>query len=103
MARFQDKIVIIKWLGGGLAFFLPAVIATIGMHLDRSAYRNDHVYTALVLVAGWSAISLAIVVPAALLMSSRMSLRRRIGLTAVVWCLILLEFYLIFIAVMSAH
>ena len=103
MARFEDKIVIIKWLGGGLAFFLPAFIAAIGMHLDRSTYRNDQLYTALVPVAGWGAISLSIIVPTVLLLSSRMSLRRRIGLTAVVWCLLLLEFYLIFIAVMSAH
>ena len=43
------------------------------------------------------------IVPAVLLMTARMPLLRRIGLTAAVWCLLLLEFYLIFIAVMSAH
>ena len=103
MAWVEHKNVIIKWLGGGCAFILPAVIAVIGMRLDRSEFRNDPLYGALVPVAGWSAISLAIIVPAVLLMTARMPLLRRIGLTAAVWCLLLLEFYLIFIAVMSAH
>jgi len=93
---------LIKWLAGVVTFLLPALIAAIGLHLDKSVYRNDPAYTAIIPVAAWSAIILAMVVPAALVLTTRMSLPRRLGLAAVIWCLLAIEFYMIFIAVLSS-
>jgi hypothetical protein len=38
-----------------------------------------------------------------LVMRTRMSLRRRMGVTGVIWCLLLLEFYWIFLSVVYTH
>ncbi|MGH8118990.1 MAG: hypothetical protein ACRESK_00050 [Gammaproteobacteria bacterium] len=100
--RMSDKAVI-KWLAGSSAFFLPALITVAGMRLDKSQYRNDPLYSALIPVAGWSAIILALVIPTVLVLTSRTTLPRRFGFTAVIWCLLLMEFYLCFIIVMSGH
>ena len=102
--RYQDMHSnIMKWLVGSLAFFLPAAIAAIGKRLDRSDFRHDATYSALIPVVCWSSILLAIAIPTVLVMRTRMSLRRRMGVTGVIWCLLLLEFYWIFLSVVYTH
>jgi hypothetical protein len=104
VAQYQDMHSnIMKWLVGSLAFLLPAAMAVIGKRLDRSDFRHDATYSALIPVAYWSSILLAIAIPTILVMRTRMSLRRRMGVTGVIWCLLLLEFYWIFLSVVYAH
>jgi len=93
----------IKWLAGLVTFFLPAMFTVIGLHLDKSVYRHDPAYIALIPVAGWSAIVLAVVVPTALVLTTRISLPHRLGFMVLVWGLLLIEFYVIFIFAMSVH
>ena len=94
---------VLKWLVGTFAFFFPAAIAAIGMRLDRSAFRHDPTYAALVPVVCLGSMLLAITVPTVLIMKSRMSMVRRIGLSGVYWCLLLHESYWIFVAVLFTH
>ncbi len=81
----------IRVLAGIVAFALPALVCVIGMRLDRSSLRHDPTYERLILVVLCSSVLLATVVPAALIMTSTGSLPRRIGLTAAMWCLLVLE------------
>ena len=91
----------LRWLVGSLAFLLPALVAFVGQHLDRSQYRHDPVYGSLIPIVCWGAIILAVVVPTALVLTARGSLPRRIGFVAAIGGLLLVEFYLIFISVLS--
>lgn len=86
----------IKGLTGTVAFGLPALMCVIGMRLDRSNLAHDPRYKSLILVVLCSSLFLAAVVPAALIMTSTLSLLRRIGLTAAMWCLLVLECCLAF-------
>ncbi len=93
-----------KWLVGSLAFLLPALVAAVGLRLDKSPYRHDALYRALIPPALLGAVVSAVAVPAVLIGKARMSLLRRAGLIAAVWGLLLAQFYMIFIAVLSgAH
>lgn len=95
------------WVRGGvgmIAFALPALIVVPGLRLDQSSLRHDPTYAKLVPVMLWSSVILAAVVPAVLIMTSALSLPRRIGLTIAVWCLLALECWLaIYIVLLSGH
>jgi hypothetical protein len=93
---------LIKWLVGNLAFLLPAIMAVVGEYLDRSRFSHDPVYTSLIPFVFWGSVLLAAIIPAALVMTTRMPLSRRIGATGIVWCGLLLEFYLIIAWVLSS-
>ena len=90
---------VLKWLTGTLAFFLPSAIAAIGNRLDRSAFRHDPTYVALVPVVCVGSMLLAITVPTILIVRSRMLMVYRIVLSVVYWCLLAIEFYWIFFAI----
>jgi len=81
----------IRRLVGMVAFAFPALVVVVGLHLDQSSLRHDPKYVKAIPVVLWSSVLLAAVVPAALIMNSALSLPRRIGLTAAVWCLLTLE------------
>jgi hypothetical protein len=92
---------LIKRVVGGGAFLLPAMMAAVGEQLDHSRFRYDPLYTSLIPYVFWGAVILAAVVPAALVMTARMPLTRRIGMVGVILCGLLLEFYLIIVLVLS--
>ena len=95
---------IIKWLLGSLAFLVPAMIAVIGMYLDKSPIRHDSLYKSLVPIVSWGAIILAAIVPTALVVTARMSLPRRASFVVAIWCMLIVQLYLILVAVLSgAH
>lgn len=81
----------IRRLVGVVAFFLPALMAVVGVRLDQSSLRQDPKYVTAVPVMLLSPVILAALVPAYLIMTSTLPLARRIGLTAAVWCLLTLE------------
>jgi hypothetical protein len=91
----------IRGLAGIVAFALPALMCVIGMPLDRSSLGHDPTYKALILPVLCSSLLLAAVVPAALILTSTLSLPRRIGLTAAMWCLLALECGLAFYIVLG--
>jgi len=84
---FQVRTFVAKWIFGSVAFVSPAVIAAIGQRLDRSAYRHDATYQALIPVFAWGALGLAVVVPAILLLRSHAPVWRRVSYLIGVWCL----------------
>jgi len=90
---------VLKWLVGTLAFLLPAAIAVIGMRLDRSAFRHDPTYVALVPVVCVGSMLMAIAVPTVLIMRTRMLMVYRIVLSGGYWCLLVIESYWLFFAV----
>jgi hypothetical protein len=93
-----------KWLLGSLAFLLPALVAAVSLRLDKSPYRHDALYRMLIAPVLLGAVVSAVAVPAVLIGKARLSLRRRAGLIAAVWGMLLVQFYMIFIAVLSgAH
>jgi hypothetical protein len=81
----------IRALAGIVAFALPAFMCVVGVRLDRSSIGHAPTYQPLILVVLCSSVLLAAVVPAALIMTSKLSLLRRIGLTATVLCFLALE------------
>ena len=80
-----------KTFAGIVSFTLPVLVAVIGVRLDHSTLRQDSRYAALVLPVLLSSVGLAAVVPAALIMTSKLSWPRRIGLTVAMLCLLALE------------
>jgi len=93
----------VKWLVGSLAFFLPAAVAAVGTRLDKSRFRHDATYAALIPLVCLGTIFVALSIPTVMVLRSRMSLVRRMGLAGLIWCLLLLETYWIFVAVVSGH
>ena len=81
----------IRALAGIVTFTLPVLVAVIGVRLDHSTLRQDPRYAALVLPVLLSSVGLAAVVPAVLIMTSKLSWPRRIGLTVAMLCLLALE------------
>jgi len=81
----------VRILVGICSFALPALMANIGMRLDESRFRHDPTYRALVPPVMLGSVVLAAVVPAALIMTTALSLPRRIGLAAAVWSLLAIE------------
>jgi hypothetical protein len=61
------------------------------VRLDHSTLGHDPTYAPLVLPVLLSSVGLAAVVPAALIMTSKLSLPRRVGLTVALLCLLVLE------------
>jgi len=90
---------LIKWLCGIFAFLLPVAVAMMGKRLDHSAYRHDATYKALIPAVVCGALLLATLVPAILLMTSRMRLPYRMGFTVAVWALLVLQLYWVFFVV----
>ena len=92
----------VKWIVGCVALFLPLIIALIGRELDRSAYRHDATYRALIPAFVYGSLALAALVPAILLMKSRAPTWRRVCCVVVAWCLLLVELYWTFFSVVIA-
>jgi hypothetical protein len=90
----------IRGLAGFVAFASPAFVCFIGVHLDRSSFRHSPTYKSLIPVVLGGSLLLAAVVPAVLIMISALSLPRRIGLTAAMLCLLVLECGLAFYVVL---
>jgi hypothetical protein len=81
----------IKAFAGIVTFTLPVIVAVIGVRLDHSTLGHDPRYKALVLPVLLSSVGLAAVVPAALIMTSKLSWPMRVGLTVAMLCLLALE------------
>lgn len=92
----------IRGLAGSVAFASPALVCIIGMHLDRSSFKHSPTYKSLIPVVLGGSLLLAAVVPAVLIMTSALSLPRRVGLTAAMLCLLALECCLAFYIVLMA-
>jgi hypothetical protein len=80
-----------KTFAGIVTFTLPVLVTVIGVRLDHSTLSHDPTYEALALPVLLSSVGLAAAVPAALIMTSKLSWPRRIGLTVVMLCLLALE------------
>lgn len=92
---------LIKRVVGVGAFFLPAMVAAVGEVLDHFHVSYDPVYTSLISYVFWGAFLLAAIVPAVLVMKARMPVTRRISMVGVIWCGLLIEFYLIVLLALS--
>src|SRR5215467_9871216 len=91
-----------RWVVGIIAFALPVLAVAIGLRLDHSSLRRNPTYTASVPFMLFGSILLAAIVPAALILSSKQSLLRRLGLTIATLGLLALECAITFyIAMMS--
>ena len=86
-----------RGLTGITAFCLPALVSVAGVSLDRSGLQLDQRYAAWIPKVIWSSVLLAAVVPAACILTSTLSLPRRIGLTAAMLCLLAVECGLAFV------
>jgi hypothetical protein len=93
--------VLIKRVVGVGAFFLPAMVAAVGEVLDHFHVSYDPVYASFISYVFWGTFLLAAIVPAVLVMKARMPLMRRVSLVGVIWCGVLIEFYLIVLLVLS--
>ena len=91
----------VRWLWGSVTFLLPAMAAICGELLDGSRFGHDPHYTALIPYVFWGAVLLAALIPAMLIMGTRMALLHRIGATGLLWCGLLLQFYLILLWVLN--
>jgi len=76
---------------GIVAFLLPIPVAVIGVRLDHSTLGHDPIYGALALPVLLTSVGLAAVVPGALIMTSKLSRPKRVGLTVAMLCLLALE------------
>ena len=81
----------LRAIAGIVAFLLPALVVLLGLCLDRSALRIDPRYAALIPPVLWSSVALGALVPAALILTSKISWPRRVGLTVAMLCLLALE------------
>jgi hypothetical protein len=91
-----------KTFAGIVTFTLPVVVAAIGVRLDHSTLQHDTRYVASIPLMLWSSVGLAAVVPAALIMTSKLSWPRRVGLTVAMLCLLALECgFTVYIAMLS--
>ena len=81
----------IRAIAGIVAFAQPVLVAVIGVRLDHSTLSHDPTYGALALPVLLSSVGLAVVVPGGLIMTSKLSWPRRIGLTLGMLCLLVLE------------
>jgi hypothetical protein len=88
-----------KWLIGTSVFLLPAAIAVVCRHLDRSEFRQNQIYKSLVAPVCIISLLLAAGVPSFLFTRTRLPLWCRIGLVSVVWGLLLAQLYWVFITV----
>jgi hypothetical protein len=80
----------IRTFVGIVAFLLPIPVAVIGVRLDHSS-GHDPTYGALALPVLLTSVGLAAVVPGALIMTSKLSRPKRVGLTVATLCLLALE------------
>ena len=71
----------IRCVAGVLAMLLPAGVAFLARHLDRSKLRNAAIYKAMIPVMVCGSLLLAVVIPAVLVMSARMPLIYRVVIT----------------------
>ena len=67
-------------------------MGAIWLHLDLSTLEHDPRYMVSVPLILWSSVGLAAVVPASLIMTSKLPWVGRIGLTIAMLCLLALEF-----------
>jgi len=81
----------LRWAVGVVTFSLPAIVAAIGIRLDHSSLRNDASYADAAPIMIWGSLFLAVLVPASLILTSKQSWPRRIGLTLAVLCLLAAE------------
>ena len=85
-----------KWLAGVCAFMAPAALAALARHLDRSAFRHHPTYTALIPIAALGSLVLAAFLPAALIIRTRVTLPGRLGMLLGLWCLLVVQLYVVF-------
>ena len=90
-----------KWSVGIAAFFLPALVGVTGTFIVNLPAMDGRGGEALDFFVRASVL-LAAVVPAALIMIAPTTLARRLGFTAIVWCLLLLEVFILFAWALSA-
>ncbi len=77
-------------------FFLPTLVTVAGVSLGRSRFRYDPMYVAWTPRVIFGSVFLAAVVPLACILTSSLSLTRRIGFAATVLCLLVVECALAF-------
>ena len=80
-----------RGLIGITAFCLPALVSVAGVSLDRSGLQLDQRYAAWIPKVIWSSVLLAAIMPAACILTSTLSLARRLGLTVAMLCLLAVE------------
>ena len=88
-----------RWIIGSIAFVSPVVVAFVGRKLDHSTLRSDSIYKALIPAFALGSLGLAAFVPGCLIMTSKRSLWRRIGFTAGILLLLIVELCWTFFAV----
>ena len=81
----------VRSFAGIVAFTLPIPAAVIGVRLDHSSLSHDPTFGALALPVLLTCVGFAAVVPGALIMTSKLSWPRRVGLTVAMLCLLALE------------
>ena len=92
-----------KRIVGIVAFALPALMSVVGMRLDRLSFGHDPAYARLIPPVMWASLLVAVIVPAAFVMTSSLSLRKRVALTASILCLLAIECVLVvYIGLLSA-
>ena len=91
-----------KWVFASAAFALPLLVAVIGRKLDHSAFRQDATYKSLLPFIVFGSLALAVLVPAVILLSSRLPKWQRASYLVGVWCLLCLELYYTFFTVVVA-
>ena len=94
---------LLRWAAGVVAFSAPSIVAAIGTRLDHSSLRNAPSYAAAAPILIWGSIFFAVLVPAGLILTSKQSWPRRVGLTLLMLCLLVLECTIAFyVALMPA-
>jgi hypothetical protein len=92
----------LRTFAGIVAFTLPILVSVIGVRFDHSVLGHDPKYTGWIAVVLWSSIGLGALGPAALILTSKLSWPKRIGLTCAILCLFVLEcVFTFYIAMMS--
>ena len=83
----------VKWSVGIAAFFLPALVGVIGTYIVNLPSMYGRSSGAFGLFTLGASVLLAAAVPAVFIMTAPMTLARRLGFTAIVWCLLFVEVF----------
>jgi len=103
MPELRRQSALLRCLAASVAFLLPTGVALLGRYVDRSTFRADATYKALIPWLVFGSLVLAVTVPAVLVMSARMHLAYRVLITIGVWLLLAVELYWLFFVVVVAR
>ena len=84
-----------RWSIGSVAFILPALVGIIGDFISRIPSLNSDQTSRMVSLVFLGSVVLAAIVPAAYTLSAPIAVYRRLSLTLLLWCLLLVEIWLV--------